>query len=132
EALIESFVQHRSRQVSPASVNRALATLRRLLHLARDWRVVDRVPRIRMLNGEQNREFVLHHSEEHQYFDFAPQPLNDIALLIIDTGLRVGEALALRWRDVQLNPMDGAKFGFVHVREGKTRHAKRNVSLTSR
>ena len=35
----------------PASVNRELATLRRMLRLAQEWKVIDRVPRIRMLEG---------------------------------------------------------------------------------
>lgn len=131
EALIESFVQHRSAQVSRATVNRALATLRRLLRLAQEWRVIDRVPRIRILNGEQNRDFVLSHAQELAYLEAAPQPLQDVALLILDTGLRVGEALALQWRDVHFDS-EGSRFGFVHVREGKSREAKRNVSLTPR
>ena len=65
EAVIDGYKQRRTRQasrygrpVSPASVNRELATLRRLLRLAQEWKVIDRVPRIRLLRGERNREFV--------------------------------------------------------------------------
>ncbi len=68
EALIDGYKQRRTRQasrygrpLSPASVNRELATLRRLLRLAQEWKVLDRVPRIRLLRGERNREFVLSH-----------------------------------------------------------------------
>jgi integrase len=132
EALVESFVQHRSAQVSAASVNRALATLRRLLRLAQEWRVIDRVPRIRMLTGERNREFVLSYAQESRYLESAPQPLRDVALLILDTGLRVGEALAIQWADVHLEPANGSRFGYIHIRSGKTSNAKRNVSITSR
>src|SRR5262249_55962444 len=109
EAMIESFVQSRSQQVSPASVNRALATLRRLLRLAQEWRVVDRIPRIRMLHGERNREWVLSHAHETAYLAAAPQPLQDVALLILDTGLRVGEALKLKWSDVHIAPLRGSR-----------------------
>jgi hypothetical protein len=68
EALIESFIQERSLQVSPASVNRELATLRRALRLAQQWKVILRVPRLRLLPGERNREFVLGraHSESER------------------------------------------------------------------
>jgi integrase len=131
EALIESFVQHRSTHVSRATVNRALTTLRRLLRLAQEWHVIDRVPRIRILNGERNRDFVLNHTQELAYLEAAPQPLKDIAFLIVDTGLRVGEALALQWGDLHLDA-EGSRLGFVHVREGKSREARRNVSLTPR
>ena len=132
ELLIEGFVQYRSQQVSPASVNRALATLRRLLRLAYEWRVIDRVPRIRLLPGERNREFVLSHEQERLYLERAPQALKDIAILILDTGLRVGEALGLEWWDIHLEPVNGARFGYLRVREGKSRYARRNIPLTDR
>src|SRR6516225_11618945 len=76
EALIESYVQERRKQVAPATVNRQLATLRRLLRLAYEWKVINRVPRIRMLPGERNREFVLSHKQESNYLRSAPQPLH--------------------------------------------------------
>lgn len=98
EALVGSFMQHRScdlvrrwtkegmkisaeRRVSPSTVNRALATLRRLLRLAQEWRVIDRVPRIRLVTGERNRDFVLSYGQEKIYLEFASQPLGDIAVL---------------------------------------------------
>ena len=46
ERLIESYIQHRRVGVSPGTVNRELATLKRSLRLAQAWRVIDRVPRI--------------------------------------------------------------------------------------
>jgi len=96
EALIERFVQERRKFVAPGTVNRTLATLRRALRMAQEWRLIDRVPRIRLLPGEHNREFVLSHELEPVYLAATPQPLHDVALLILDTGLRVGEALNLR------------------------------------
>ena len=136
EALIESYVQERAKQVSPASVNRELATLRRLLRLAQEWRVINRVPRIHMLPGERNREFVLSYQPENLYLEIAPQPLRDVALLILDTGMRPGEALALQLHDVHLDPANGSRFGYLHVRlyadAGKSKYARRNLSLTSR
>ena len=143
ESLIESFVQHRCQQssraganrkkerpssavaktVSPASVNRALATLRQLLRLAQEWRVIDRVPRVRLLPGERNREFILTHPQERPYLEVAPQPLRDFAMLDVDTALRVGEALALEWPDVHLEPANGAKFAYLHVQDRKSHGA---------
>jgi site-specific recombinase XerD len=43
EAMIDSYIQHRRESVSPASVNRELATLRKALQLAHEWRIIDRV-----------------------------------------------------------------------------------------
>lgn len=151
EELIAAFVQNRSHQksraganrkkpsavsaeklISPASVNRELATLRRLLRMAHEWKVINRVPRIRLLRGERSREFVMSHAQERNYLEFAPQPLKDAAMLMLDTGLRVGEARSLEWEDIHLQPVGDAKFGFIHVRKGKSDNAKRNVSLSPR
>jgi integrase len=141
EALIERFVQRRIQQASkrqpqkmigPATVNRALATLRKLLRLAHEWRLINRVPRVRLLPGEKSREWIISHDEEPAYLDAAPQPLRDFALLDLDTGLRVSEALNLEWAEVYLEPADGAKFGYIKIREGKTKNARRNVPLTER
>jgi integrase len=94
--------------------------------------VIDRVPRIRLLSGERNREFVLTHDQEKLYLATAPQPLHNVALLILETGLRVGEALALEWSDIHLEPGIGARYGYLQVRDGKSKNARRTVSLTAR
>ena len=139
EGVIDGYKQRRTRQasrygrpVSPASVNRELATLRRLLRLAQEWKVLDRVPRIRLLRGERNRDFVLSHGLEPKYLEAAPQPLRDVAILILETAVRPGEALNLQWQDVYLQPAVRAKFGYIAIRSGKSRNAKRNLSLTAR
>jgi integrase len=132
ERLIEAYVQKRRETVSPATVNRQLATLRNLLRTAQEWKLITHVPRIRMLPGERNREFVLSRELEPMYLDMAPQPLRDVATLILDTGLRVGEGSGLGWQDIRLEPLNGAKFGFLQIRRGKTKYARRAIPLTPR
>ena len=132
EGLIERYVHLRSQQVSPTSVNRELATLRRLLRLAYEWQVIDRVPRIKLLPGERVREFVLSPSQEEAYLGLAPQPLRDVVILLLGTGMRVGEVLKLEKRDVHLEPTNGARFGYLRIRKGKSKNAKRNLSITKR
>jgi integrase len=132
EALIERYIQERRKQVAPGTVNRQLATLRRALRLAHEWKVIDRLPKIRLLQGERTREFVLSREQEPVYLKAAPEPLKDLALLMLDTGLRDGEALALKWPDVHLRPAPTAKFGYLQVHKGKSPKARRTVSLTAR
>jgi integrase len=132
ESLIERYVQYRRLSVGPASVNRELATLRRLLGLAYQWKLIDRIPSIKKLDGERNREFVLSHEMEGKYLEAAPAPLRDAALLLLDTGLRVGELCALEKADVHLEPSGGAKFGYLRVRDGKSKNARRTISLSAR
>jgi integrase len=139
EAIIDAYKDRRTHQasrygrpVSVASVNRELATLRRLLRKAHEWKVLDRVPRIKLLRGERCREFVLSQKLEPVYLEAATQPLRDIALLMIDTGVRVGEAVGLKWSDVYLRPAVHAKLSYLAIRAGKTKNAKRNLPLTGR
>src|ERR1022692_1930007 len=139
EAVIDGYKQRRARQpsrrglpLSVASINRELATLRRLLRLAQEWRLLDRIPRIRLLRGEHNREFVLSHAVEARYLEAAPQPLRDLAVLMLETGVRPGEAMGLQWPDVRLQQAVHAKHGYIVIRGGKSRNAKRNLRLTAR
>jgi len=139
EALIASYSEMRRRQISrygravaPASVNRELATLRRILRRAKDLKVIRDVPKIELLGGERRRDFVLIHADETKYLDGCPEPLRDAALLMLDTALRSGEAAKLEWRDIHLNAADGKKYGYLQVRTGKSAAATRTVSLTER
>ena len=132
EGIIEGYVVARRASVGPATVNRELATLRRMLRLAHEWREIQRVPKIRLLTGERVRDFVLSRKQEEIYLAACPQPLNDIAVLMLETGLRIGEALHLEWADITLAPVNGARFGFLRVREGKSKNARRIIPLTDR
>ena len=109
-----------------------LAVLRRMLRLAHEWRMLDRIPKVRLLRDEKNREFVLNHAQEKIYLEFAPLLLRDLAMLIIDTGLDPGEALGLEKKDINFKATTDSPFGFLQVREGKTPYRPRSVSLTGR
>jgi integrase len=140
ECVVERYVQarcqvrsRRKKALAPASINRELATLRRLLHLAHEWKEISLVPRIRLLRGERNRNFVLSHTQEPAYLAVCPAPLADVAILLLDTGLRLGEAVSLEWPEVKTEPAQGAKFGYLTVLSGKAKNRKsRNVPLSER
>src|SRR6266496_4129859 len=132
EGVIEGYVVARRASVGPATVNREFATLRRMLRLAHEWREIQRIPRIRLLSGERVRDFVLSQKQEEIYLAACLQPLKDIAVLMLETGLRIGEALRLEWADIALTPVNGARFGFLRVREGKSKNARRVIPLTDR
>jgi integrase len=133
EGMIESYVQHRSKVVCCASVNRELATLRKARRLASKWNVIDRVPSFSLFSEDgRERTFVLSQADKRNYLEFAPQPLHDLALLILDTGLRIGEPRTAEWPNFYLEPAPGAKCGYIHIPKGKSKRAKRNVPLTGR
>jgi integrase len=132
ESLIERYVVARREKVSAATVNRELATLRRMLRVAEAWDEIIRAPKIRLLKGEREREFVLARTIERLYLSKCPMLLADIAILILETGMRIGEALNLEWTDVRLEPLGKARFGYLRVREGKSKNARRTIPLTDR
>jgi site-specific recombinase XerD len=138
ERLIEDFVQHRRAQIyrkkplAISTVNRALSTLRKLLGMAYDWRELERIPRVRKLKGEAMREFVLSQSDEKVYLEAAPPLLRDIAIAMLDEGLRDDESLSLMKADFSFEESEDYEFGYLHVREGKGPNAERYVGLTER
>jgi integrase len=70
---IAAFAAHRqSSDVEIATVNRDLATLRRIFHLAIEWQTVSKIlPRVRLLPGENHRERVISFEEETAYLEAA-------------------------------------------------------------
>ena len=70
---ISGFIAHRQlAKVQVSTVNRDLATLRRIFHLAAEWGKVSTIlPRVRLLAGENHRERVLTPGEEAKYLEAA-------------------------------------------------------------
>jgi integrase len=129
--LIERYVQFRAKKGrKPGAINRELATLRKGLNLAAEWKLLARPPKIRLMPGETGRDFVLTYAMEKAYLAAAPNPLNDVAVLGLDTGLRLAEALALQWTDLTAN-RDG-DWIYLTVRSGKSANAHRSIPLTDR
>ncbi len=140
EAAVERYRQElsqtttrRDRPIAPATVNREMATLRRLLRLAYKWKVIERVPMLERLTGERTREFVLSKAIEPVYLAALPPQLCEVAILLLETGLRLGEALSLDWRQVHIDPVGGALFGYLTVLAGKSKNKRsRNIPLSDR
>jgi integrase len=112
---------HDGSTVSPASVNRALATLRLIFN-----RLELRSPtRREMFFREDGQTRVVSVQEELAYLREASQPLRDIATIIVQTGMRPEEVFRMEIRNVDLahriifNPF------------GKTKAAKRKIPMTT-
>lgn len=130
--LVERFIRSRKRGLSPSRVNGFLRTLRRCLQVSLELDLIVKVPKITLLQGEHERDFVLSPEQETVYLSTCPQPLADMVVLLLETGLRLGEACNLLWRDVHLEPVNGSRFGFIHVTISKTRYGQRDIPLTER
>ena len=71
--VIAGFVsRRRDAGMQVSTINRDLATLRRMFHLAQEWeRVTTILPKVRMMPGENQRERVLTSEEELRYLESA-------------------------------------------------------------
>jgi integrase len=107
---IERWKLKRASQVSPATLNRELASFKAALNRAREWNLLadnpargvkpvkgDSVERIRMLQADERERLLaaLAARDDH---------IRALTLLALNTGLRRNELFRLRWRDVSLGP----------------------------
>jgi integrase len=126
-------VQHTiiDRTITVTALNHEVGTIRRMLNIAADWGVIEYVPKIRLKGTAKQVERILSPAEEDEYIENAPQPLRDLAVVCLDTSLRPGEAVGLRWENVFLRSRRES-VGRVQILNGKSKNAKRTVMLLER
>lgn len=84
---------------SPAYVNQVLRTLRRILGKAVKWNVIASAPRLR-LQKETGRTQLLDPDFECKLMAYARQPLRDVLMIMLDTGMRPEEVFRMRIENV--------------------------------
>ena len=156
EALGEFTAARKEAGMKVSTINRELATVRRMFHLAQEWdTVATRLPRVRMNPGENSRMRVLTEAEEEAYLQAAravgdgierayaqalqgiratvrgEQPikpdsylLHDIALVLLDCGLRPEECFRLEWHQIRDRG--------IQIETGKGKGSRRRVPCTPR
>ena len=112
--------------LSPATVGRIITTLRIALNQGvRDRTLLDNaangvsLPRVH----REPIEAMTAATAQHILDAVRGDHLEALYVLLLGSGMRVGEACALDWRDVDLDS------GSVFIREGKTRAARRTIPL---
>jgi len=110
--------QRMSAGLSNASVNRELAALKRMFHLAAQCTPpkVGQVPFIPMLKESNTRKGFFEHTEFLALRTALPSYLRPIVTFAYYTGWRVGEILGITWEKVDL------KNGIVHLDPGETKN----------
>lgn len=103
--------------LSKKTINNCLTVLRHLLDTAAEWRIIAAAPRVKWLVVPRQRFRFLDFDEAARLVAAAePDDLGHaMIVLAVNTGLRLGELLALRWDAVDL------KAGRLHVREAAAR-----------
>lgn len=110
---------------SGSNVNMALRTLKRMLSVAEEMKLISRSPKIRLAK-ENQRERLVTSEEEKMILANAGPTLRDVFLLIFDTGMRPGEACGLRWENVDFIR------GVILIVRGKSKQARRHLPMSSR
>ena len=119
-----------SQEVVPGTINSSLRVLRRILHLAADWGVIETAPKIQLLTGEARRERVITLDEETAYVAECSPLLKEVFSMLVDTGLRPDELHRMQWQEVAW-PSAG-KRGSILVLTGKSPAARRRIPMTPR
>ena len=128
---------------SPANTNNAFRTLRRMLKKAQGWKLISEIPAIKMVE-EQPREQELEPWMEEKLLavteirrtptnkhapksaNYGWQPLRDVLLLILDTGMRPAEVFRMRREHIKWDR------DVIFVPRSKSRKSRRFVGLTER
>lgn len=116
--------------LAPSTVNRKVSALSKMLHVALDAGVIDKIPRIRWNQEMQTKFRYLDDTEEEvltAFFRANGEPvLADLCTVLIDTGARAfSEMLPVRWDHF------GPKYASVTFWHTKT-NKPRTVPLTQR
>lgn len=113
-----------TKQLRPATINRELACLKHLFTRNDDLVPQNPVRKVKMLDEDNLQLRVLTHEEEMVYLMACSQPLRDIAILMLDTGMRPEEVCRIRRENVHLDQ------GYVFNPFGKTKAARRKLWLS--
>lgn len=133
---IEDFIIWRSGQTSRKTkefitretVNLELTVLKTIFSRLVDAKILREDParKVKQLKANERQFHVISGEEERLYLMASPQPLRDVATLMIETGMRCGEVYRLKRNDVFI------KKRVLKVTRGKTKASIRQVHLSDR
>ncbi|MFA4888311.1 MAG: tyrosine-type recombinase/integrase [Candidatus Omnitrophota bacterium] len=100
--LVEKFKAERAKEVSPATVNRALACLKCMFNRAIEWgkAEINPVMKVKLFRENNKRIRYLEKEEIKKLLDNCCEHLRSIVIVALNTGMRKGEILNLKWRDI--------------------------------
>tara|TARA_B100000315_G_C14530181_1_gene565765 strand:- start:68 stop:1120 length:1053 start_codon:yes stop_codon:yes gene_type:complete len=107
DVVLEYKLKRRSDGVKPATINCELAMLSKALNVAvNEWQWLKYSPKIKREKVNNARKRWLSESEEERFqkacLDLEYDWLDDILIFDINTGLRMGELISLKWPEVNL------------------------------
>ncbi|MDD5431664.1 MAG: site-specific integrase [Candidatus Omnitrophica bacterium] len=101
--LVERFKVERVKEVKPATVNRALARLKSIFNKAIAWgkfNGVNPVNSVKFFPEDNQRTRYLEKEEIIKFFEYCSGNIKPIVIVALNTGMRKGEILNLKWHDI--------------------------------
>ena len=134
--LIEKFKTMRKGEgAAPATINHELACLRHLFTMAVKWGKASTNPgrEVKLLKEPEGKDRILTYEEEKRLLDYVrsgvkSKHLEAIIITALNTGMRKGEILSLKWENVDF------RNGYIIVertKNGEIRKIPMNVPLTT-
>jgi integrase len=119
---IEGYKLKRKERVTVSTVNRELALLKNMFTRAIDWgfALSNPVRKVKLYSEEnRKRERILTNEEISKFLLNSSSPLREFVLIAINTGMRSGEILALKWEDIDF------RNDYVIVRQSKSGRSRK-------
>lgn len=102
--LVIQYQSMRKGQVSGSSANRELALLKRCFNLAIQWNITNFNPvkGIAFYREPKGRTRFLTQKEIECLLQYCPSWLREFVTVVVHTGMRLSEALSLKWQNIDL------------------------------
>lgn len=133
---VEKFIFWRSKQTSRKTgkpitrdtINLELIALKTIFKRLISADILTKSPaqEIKQLAENERKFHVLSRDEERRYLIACPQPLRDVAAVILETGMRPTEVYNLRRENVSIEK------GFLQIENSKTKSSNRKVWLSDK
>jgi len=121
---VESYKIARKKDVKPATINREVACLKRILNMAIEWQVIKENPiaKVKLYRESIGSTRFLSQEEAQRLIDACSGCFKWIVVTAVHTGMRKNELLTLKWSDIDLNS------GYLTLRETKNGEV-RNIPM---
>ncbi len=116
---------------SKAQMNRERQFLGSVLGMAKRWGLIDRnfVEDVKKLREDNAQDRVLSPEEEKEILKTSPGFLVPIIQVAINTGMRLGEILGLKWSEIDRKGGEAVQGGFIRIGSESKGHRVRHVPI---
>ncbi len=119
---IEDYKKARLEKVKPSTINRELMTLSHIFTIAEKFRKFDGKNPVKEVKYFQEKQYVikvLDREEIRRLVEASSGYLREMIILALNTGMRKGEILNLRWNDIDFTEH------YIYIKETKSNKTKK-------